>query len=377
MRPTEAALLCALLPTASTAVAQGTEEPDTVTLATTPCPDANVDAQMLLEHLQAELADYGVRVVAADPPARTAAADQSSSPAAGLGLHVVATPCESWSRTFEIRIVRVAEDDATTRTLDLTGVDEETLVRTLSLAIAELLRASWTDAEAPEPEAPPQEPAPPETEEATSADEVPPEPIEPEPTVDPAELERALAALREAQASVPRPRAPGTALSGAFVVRAFPGANSAPLGGRLSLDVATPLPELVVRIDAEAAQGTTLDRLGTIELLYVTGGATAALAASLGPRVLLLVGPRVAAGIARARGRPHDSSTAATSGTGALVLLGGIAELDVRLVGPLGIRFGIGAFGVAIGYRAFVSGDAVAGLSGGGVSGWLGIAVEL
>jgi hypothetical protein len=332
--------------------------PDGVALVVAACPDAALDPDVLAARLRVELSSDGVRGVRV---VETASIDDVEALAI---VRVASSPCSAESVAFEVRIDDLVTRKHVERTIDLAEVAVSARPRALAIAIAELLRASW--AELALAEAPPGAPA-----EIVQAIRV-----------------RA-AGLRDAHALAdpiappPSPPAPGPpttrepriAIAAAFVARTFPGARASPLGGRLSLDL-VPIPELVIRIDAEVALGTSLDPLGAIDLGYATLGLTAALTVALGDLVLASIGPRIAAGAAWASGRPYDPSTISASGVGPTLLLGGAIELDVRLAGPLALRFGISADGAAIGYQARVSGIPVAGIAGGGVAAWAGVAIE-
>ncbi len=293
------------------------ETPDAVALVIEPCGAADLDALAIVDRLRVELVGDGVGAVHLVDEEELAA-----TPADALGLAVLrltSRPCEPIVATFGVRIDDLLTHKHVERTIDLVEVTPSARPRALALAIAELLRASWAELALVDE---PQEGAPAAVVEA---------------------MRVRLGGLRDArsladpsstlspEASPPVPaRRLATAIAASFVVRAFPGARAALLGGRASLDLAASR-EVVVRLDLEGAAGSSLDPLGAIDLGLSTFGVTVAFAVALGETVLLTIGPRAAGGVAWASGRPYDPTTLAGTGAGPLVYVGGTLELDVAV----------------------------------------------
>lgn len=355
-----------LTTTASARHASAQDAPATVLLVVSECSTSPIDRGALAERLRVELTSDGVREL------RLVTEVTVSPEAPELAvLHVDAAPCAEGSASFTLRIDDLLTGKHTERTIALTEVPEGARPRTIALSVAELLRASWAELAIVDP---PPAAVPPAVLAAIRVRAAPVHPGEgTDHLADPAHRTVSTDALPP----VPLPtREPRASLSAAFVARTFPGARTSPIGGRVSLDL-FPLRELVVRIDAEAAVGASLDPLGTVELGLATLGVTLGLSAPVGDRVLISVGPRIAGGAAWASGRSYDPSTIASSGVGPLLIVGGAFEVDVLLAAPLSLRFGAGADAVAVGYQALVMGAPIAGISGGGVGAWAGAAVAL
>jgi hypothetical protein len=334
------------------------ERPTAVWLVASDCAAASLDDAVLGERLAVELTSDGVTDV------RVVSEAQVSGEASELAvLHVEASPCVEGATRFVLRIDDLLTRKHVERTIDLSEVAVSGRARTIALSLAELLRGSWTElalADAPPTDVPPSILEAVRVRVASAHD---------------AHVLAAPVTTQDVPSEPPPPpHDPRFAVAAAFVVRTFPGARTSPLGARVSVDV-VPLRELTIRIDGEGAVGRSLDPLGEVELGYATLGLTLALAATLGDRVLLWVGPRIAAGLAWASGHPYDPATLAGSGLGPVLFVGGAIEVDVTLIAPLSLRFGGGAEGVAVGYEALVSGVPVAGISGAGLGGWVGLAL--
>ncbi|AKF05485.1 hypothetical protein [Sandaracinus amylolyticus] len=321
------------------------QAPRALLLDVEPCADAPIETDALIARLEVELHDDGIEEV------RLAGRGAPISRAPTEEVRVVQLAlerCEIGAAAFAVSVEDLAGNVLVAQRIDVSGTAESARLRALALALAELLRSAPSAAPEPIEEAP-QDDAP----------IVQHAPIEPAPPVAPAE---------------PETRAASTAVAAAFVVRAFPSGGIAPLGGRLSVDVAALAP-LVVRIDAEVVAGVALDPLGEIDVGLATAGIALAWAGALGRDVLLTLGGRVAAGVAWAEGRPYDPATPAGDGAGPVVALGGVCELDVRVVGPLSLRFGVEVGAAVLGFEARVGAIPVAAVSGGSLAGWAGLAI--
>lgn len=333
------------------------EAPETVALVLAPCAATELDTLAILDRLRVELTSDGVDAVRLIGEAEVAA-----GPLGALGvavLRVTSIPCESAVATFEVRIDDLLTRKHVERTIDLGEVAPSARPRALALAIAELLRASWAELAL----------------------------VEEPPAGVPAAILEAMrvrhAGLRDARAlanpssapepSAPPARIPASAIAASLLVRAFPGARTALIGGRVALDLAFSQAWLA-RLDLEAGGGSSLDPLGAIEIGAATLGVSVAFAASVGA-VLFTIGPRLAGGAAWASGRPYDPSTLAGTGLGPLVYLGGVFEVDIAFADRFSFRFGVEADGVAVSYEARVASIPVAGLSGAGLGAWVGLAL--
>ncbi len=313
------------------------------------------------------------RLCAPDDPALTAARP-------GLAIvRITQAPCAAESATFVVQIDDFVTRKRVERTLDLDETAAAARLRALALATGELLRASWAELAVTEPPTPA-----PQAMLAGVAmrvrvralgvtDDVAPPIVAPPPVV----------------ASPPDSRAPNddgddarrpsrrlsTSIGAAFIVRAFPSAAIAPLGGRASFEL-TPLAFLVLRLDLEAAVATSLaEPLGAIDIGLATAGLTLAYAAALGATTGFSVGPQVSVGAAWANGRARSAATLEDSGVGPVVLIGAAAQLDVQLVAGCSARFGLDLAGTALAFEARVRDVPSTGIMGASLGVWAGLAL--
>lgn len=330
------------------------------------CSTSELDIDELRERLRVELLSDGVRelrLVAADAPELS-----SEHPALAI-LRIAHAPCAEDSAVFSVRIDDLLTRKRIERTFDLGPTNPRARARALALSTAELLRASWAELAIAEP-----------------AVEVP------EATLDSIAMRVRVRGLREAEALTPpttphlavepeaepsarSERSASTAISAMFVTRAFVSAAIAPMGGRASLDLA-PLPSFVIRIDVEAAAGTSFDDpLGTIELGLATFGLTLAYSVAIGSEVLLSIGPRAAAGAAWAAGSARDPMTIMNSGAAPIATAGAALELDIHLFDVFSARFGVDVQATLLSFEARVASIPVTGIAGASIGLWAGLAV--
>lgn len=350
--------------------------PDVVLVVIAECAASPLDAPLLAERLRVELTSDGVRetrLCAESDPALT-----TERPGLAI-VHMAHVICAAESATFRVRIDDFVTRKRVERTLELDETPPEARLRALALATGELLRASW--AELAIAEASPGTPA-------TTLDGVAmrvrvralhgteaavPETTSAARSASPASA--AVIAQQHASDHAAPPRAARTSITASLLVRAFPSAGIAPLGGRLALDLAV-TPRIVLSLGAEVATAVSLDDpLGTIDVGLATVGLTLAYAAPLGPDVLLTIGPRAAVGAAWASGQAREPGTIESSGSAPVVLLGAALELDVQLLRGCSARFGFDLAGTALSFDARVASIAVTGISGASIGAWAGLAL--
>jgi hypothetical protein len=214
------------------------EVPEVAWISIAPCESSTIESDELLARLRTELSSDGVTDVRALAPGE--APPEETGRVALIQLE--ASPCEEGSAAFVIRIDDLVTAKRVERTVDLTRASAAGRARALALAVAELLRASWAELAL-----------------ASAEDEI-------VGTAPPALLRsiRVRAGLRDdlgdpaastPAAQPPPPRAPPLALTASFWVLGMPGARTAPLGGRLALDVPV-LRELVIQIDLSGGNGS-------------------------------------------------------------------------------------------------------------------------
>lgn len=325
--------------------------PDVVILGVAPCEGVSMDVAGLLGRMRVELLGDGIGEVRLL---------EEGGDAAGVGVAVVriaAAPCAPEAASFDVAVEDRVTRKQVRRVLDLAATASESRPRALALAVAELLRASWAELAVDDP--PPE--APPALVEAMRLRWLRPRP---EPVRD----------WAPRPPSIPR-RTPDPALTAAFVVRSFPAASAAPLGGRAAIEM-VPTDSFVVRVDVEVVTGRSFDPLGEIELGLGTVGIGGVVVASLAD-VLLAIGPRLSGGVAWVRGDPADAETTASDAFGAAITAGGTIECDVILGRGWSLRFGAEVAGVILGLDATVGMTPVAGVSGPALGVWTGIARSL
>lgn len=345
-------VLASILSIAGSAHAQ--DLPRGVLVALEPCAVSDLDLTLVLEGVRVELTTDGVDHVTL---AGTSAIEEGR-PLAIITIAQVA--CAERSSSFMIRVEDRITRKRVERGVELGEIPVGSRPRALAIAAAELLRASWAELAI-----------------------IDPEPSVPAQILDATALRVRIRGLREARAlgdpaeiapDAPRAREPRPTVTVAALVRSFPGGRASGIGARAGLDL-FPSPELVIRVDAEAVAGTSLDRLGTIDLGLATAGLTAAYIAWVGD-VMLTIGARLGVGAAWASGHAFESSAIGRAGAGPVVTITAALELDVPVSEWLGLRFGVDVGAVPLAFEARVGGVPVAGISGASLGGWGGIALR-
>ena len=342
-------VLAALSPPTS---ARADALPNAVLLTVDSCSESDLPPDAIIQSLRVELTTDGVADVRLADASDAARSDWIP----GLAVIVVSfAPCIADAAVFRIVVADLVTHKRVERVVDLAEAAPGARTRALTLAIAELLRASWAELIV--------EPAP----EAPSA---------------------LVAAMRvrwhapgESAGGQNAPSAPpvtaeesaATTLAATFLVRAFPGSNAAPLGGRASFDLSV-RSGLLVGADIEAGTGRALNPAGVVDVTLATLGASARVAVTFGS-VILSAGPRLGAGVAWVNGRASAGTD--TSGTGPVILLGGTLQIDVPLTAVLLIRFGVEAAGTLLGFDALAGSMPVAGASGASIALCTGIGFAL
>jgi hypothetical protein len=267
--------------------------------------------------------------------------------------------CDGQPGAYHIAIDDVATRKRVERSVSLADVDADARPRALALAIAELLRASWAELAYVEPP-----PAMPRRILETVRLRDPP-----------SEDARELTIPAELPVEEPPRETPRFVLDMGALVRAFPGARSALLGGRLAASIAI-VPRLRLEVGGEGGAGQSLDRLGRIDLWYAAGALALGVDLEVHP-VLFVASIRTALGYGGASGDAYDPSTMIGEG-GAFVMFVGASVLGyLEIVGPLRAVFGIEVGATAVGFDAIADGTAVAGIRGPMFAATLGIALSI
>lgn len=210
-------------------------------------------------------------------------------------------------------------DDALTRksvrrVVDLGDVPTSGRPRALALAVAELLRSSWTElATAPSPPAPAPEPSPP-------------------PSLRRVLVQRLRAALPPLEPPAPPPvRQPSVwSLGASMSLQSFPSANAALLGGRAVVTHLLRALPLRLRLDLGATAGTAFDPLGEIDLQLATTGVSLGIVGG-SERFAFEIGPRIELGWAWVQGRPSVAGVRGETGDAGTVLGSLLATLRARV----------------------------------------------
>lgn len=346
MKAVAAAGLLALLIATEARAIEPARMPARVILRRSGCESPAFDEADFVRLLRIELAADGVTEVDTAGPGEAL----PSGPALAV-LSLEGACAGDAVVTFEID--DAATDKKVRRVVDLRDLPGAARARALSLAAAELMRASW--AELALPGVPrPRAPVPPEVREAAGA---------------------RLAASPLVAAAPPAARAMPLLIFAGLDARYFFGSRSAVLGARLA--ASSPLVgPLRLRADAGAAYGRTSDPLGGIDLWMVT----AAVGPSLGrawEHGSAELGPRVELGWGSARGLPAHAGIEGQRASTLLVITTLAATSRLRL----GTRFWATLDGevgpVVHALTALVNTRASSGFGGAMVGARLGLAVGL
>jgi hypothetical protein len=216
--------------------------------------------------------------------------------------------------------------------------------RTLALATAELLRASWLELATPDAP-PPTVPVPAVVRDATLRRLM----VAPPP---PAELPR------------PEPKKP-LDVSLAFEWRTFPIVRTSMLGGRGAIAIPFYTRSLWFRLDLGALVGSARDVLGDVALGYASGGAALFFATPRERAVSAEIGPRVEYGVAWAHGSPIDQSTSSFVGSGYVATTSLVGAFHVRITDSWRVAMQLAGGAALTSFEARADSRRVAGLEGG------------
>jgi hypothetical protein len=293
------------------------DAPALVRLSVPACANEAFDVAAFSHTVTIELRADGVESVDVSPePLPRDPTSVAAKPLATVTL--VAAPCTADAADMEITI----EDSATAKTvrrrLSLGDVARPARPRAIALAVAELLRASWSELRLPDAP-PPSVPVPPSVRLAVF--EHPPPVAAPPVVATPPVV---------VPPPVPPP-APTVRLGAAIAARFFPSAGSTLLGPNVALSygAAETIP-LRLRLDASALFGTAYEPSGSVATTLVTGGVAVVLAHASGP-VDVEVGPRGEVGWGRVAGTAATAGQSATAGSEGVVTLAGLVALRVAL----------------------------------------------
>jgi len=263
------------------------------------CAAGPYDGARLLALLKVELGAIGI----SDVRDRGTGPVSAPLPSDLVAAVVLSAPrCEA-ADEVTIQVVDRATSKIVQRTMAIADVAFDERPRALAIAVAELLQASWAELELGA-SAPPGVNVPPEIR-AAVVQRLAPAPVSPAPAPD-------------ARAPFPRPprlayvapTASRVLLDAAALVRAFPGRDTALLGGAVSVSVPLGTP-WAVHAGADAGYGDSRVANGTVGVTAVTG--SAGIAAVAGNATTLEVGPRVHAGYVWASGSPSSRATSGSS----------------------------------------------------------------
>ncbi len=272
---------------------------------------------------------------------------------------VSAEGCER-AESVTIQVVDRVTSKIVQRTMSIGDVAFDERPRALSIAVAELLQASWAELELGVAPAPGVD-VPPEIR-ASIVQRLAPAPVVQPVAMSPSEL-----APRPAPVAPARPHA---LLEAAALVRAFPSRDTALLGGALSLSFPAGRP-WALHVGADAGYGDSRVANGTVGITAVGGSAGIALVA--GDATSLELGPRLYVGYVRASGSPSGSDTRGFTYSSAVALALLSATLRVPSHGFTAL-VGLDA-GAAFVQAAFLADSArVAGMGGVTLSARLGAA---
>jgi hypothetical protein len=294
----------------------------------------------------------------ADGIAEVRAIAETEAPALAR-IAVEPTDCEAEPGVYRIAIDDVATRKRVERNVSLADVEDDARPRALALAIAELLRASWAELAYVEPP-----PAIPRRIVETVRLRDPP-----------SEDARELTVPAEVPVEEPARETARFLIDSGALVRAFPGARSALLGGRLAASIAI-VPRLRLELGGEGGAGQSLDRLGRVDLWYAAGAL--ALGVDLDVHPLLFVASiRTALGYGGTSGDAYDPSTRTGDGGAFVMFVGaslvGYLEIVPHLHGVFGIEVGAAAVGI----DAIADGRAIAGIRGPMLAASLGLALSI
>ncbi|HEX4341521.1 MAG TPA: hypothetical protein VH062_36680 [Polyangiaceae bacterium] len=273
-----------------------------VELYTPACTAAPFDAPRFVALLRIELGEIGISDVR---PRGTGAITAPLASDLAAAVAVSADGCES-ATSVTIQVVDRVTSKIVQRTMSIGDVAFDERPRALSIAVAELLQASWAELELGAAPAPGVD-VPPEIR-ASIVQRLAPAPIVQGPATHPS------LAPRPAPVTPVRPHA---LLEAAALVRAFPSRDTALLGGALSLSFPAGRP-WALHLGADAGYGDSRVASGAVGITAV--GASAGIALIAGDTTSLEIGPRLYVGYVWASGSPSGSNTLGSAFSSAVAL---------------------------------------------------------
>jgi hypothetical protein len=345
IRPSLGSALAITLAASATAQAQ---LPSVVELGVRTCESA--EAARVEELVRVEMRADGIEEVRA--------ISETEVPALAR-IAVEPADCDAQPGAYRIAIDDVATHKRVERSVSLADVDEDARPRALALAIAELLRASWAELAYVEPP-----PAMPRRILETVRLRDPP-----------SEDARELTIPEEVPVEEPARETPRVLFDTGALVRVFPGARSALLGGRLAASIAI-VPRLRLEVGGEGGAGQSLDRLGRVDLWYAAGALGLGVDVEMHP-LLFVASVRTALGYGGASGDAYDPSTLIGDG-GAFIMFVSASLLGyLEIVPHVHAVFGIELGATAAYMDAIADGTAIAGIRGPMLAASLGVALSI
>jgi len=374
-----AAVASALLAVAPAARAQhdAAELPPRVVLRLPECDATPIDFTEAVRLLRIELSGDGVEEVdVVDDSQRVA----PGTAAAGIVLEL--SPCEPPATTVDVTIDDAVTSKRVRRLLDLSRTVDDARARAVSVAVAELLRASWAELARPEHEMGTDT----EPEGAMRTITVTPDEIGAVVDAPPEEAERH--APRASVDPEPAPeRGVDFSASAGPAVRIFLEDESVVIGGTVgawvllgpSLAAGLGLAIGVGSVDVQATDDGGMDpilRAGIVDLGLAALSASVLVGSDRDQTVSVAVGPRLDVGYGWASGDSNE--LVVRDGGGSLVLL---ASAQARALARLGGAWSA-ALGVDLGYAlagldAGVAGETPTGLGGPTLAIDIGLALQL
>lgn len=257
--------------------------------------------------------------------------------------------CEPGATSVRVQIDDRVTQKRVTRAIDLEGVPASLRERTLAIATAELLRASWLELIQPDPPEP----------------EVAPPPVVRERVV--ARVARALGAPERSEGDEPaQPSATRWgrfALGAAAVARFFPSTGLAVFGGRVSFNTGLFEHTGFLRADLGLQGGSASDVLGAIDVVAVPVGVTFG-ARVLAGDLMIELGARLEGGPVWVGGRPAGPDIESASSVEAMMVIGVAGSLTWRVARSIWLGVGVDAGWTAVGFDALADTRAATGMSG-------------
>jgi hypothetical protein len=291
-----------------------------------------IDVDAFMGILTAELREDGVERVDAS---------QGSSALAIIKLSI--EPCADNTPDALVTIEDLVTAKRVSRRILLQDVPVQARPRTLALAVAELLRASWLELTLPS---------------------VPPAPVPP--AVRDAVLRHVAAAVTTTAGEIQPERSPEVALEASLGIswRAFFSGHASLYGGRAALAFPFYSRSLRLRFDASWVYGSAQDVLGDVHLGLASAGAGLLYATPLARPVTFEIGPRIEAGVAWASATPSNQQTSSYAGVGYTGTLSVLGEVSLRLSPSWRLAVDCDAGGVFAPFAATSDGRQVTGVQG-------------